>query len=197
MKAKIILFLFLVSQCTALAALPFSSTNVRVEDLPSPYHALMQQPLMTLSIEKYYQRRALLHKINSHWDKKTNIYSRTIIMLIDNNKKRNKVKIAKEHKTALIVELAFIKINFNALPEAIKKKILYTDLPLGKLLAMNKIATSSRERSYFAVKCEGFIAKKLPCVQGSLIYGRHNTLVRKSNGVWLAKVVEILSGIPS
>lgn len=190
----IVLFFFLYTQSVAAEVPSFHFTKVQVGQLPSPYHYLLQQPLMTIGIENYYRREAKIHKISAQWNKKTNTYTRTIIMLIDNDRVRNNVKLAEAQKTALVVELAFIEINFNALSNPIKKAVLHTDLPFGKLLATNKIATRQEGLSFFSLKCDAFIAKYLSCTRRTKIFGRRNTLVRKSDGIWLAKVVEILSG---
>lgn len=174
-----------------ITLLPDKATT---KELPRPYDFLLNQPLMTIGVEEYYQRTPKIKVINALRNKKSNTYSRAVIMLIDKDKARNNVSIAQTKKNEVVVEFALITMNFNALPETIITGVLSSDVPFGKLLAKNKIRTFSKDKHYFSVNCEAFIAKYLHCNAGNKLFGRTNTLVNADNGKWLAYVVELLSG---
>ncbi|CEG60445.1 hypothetical protein [Legionella micdadei] len=169
-------------------------TEVDQNKLPPPYDFLLTQHLMTMGVEQYYHRTPQIRAIHVLKNAKANTYSRVITMLVDRDHARNNVKMAQVKKDALVVELAFITINFNALPEKIVSAVLNTQIPFGKLLATHKIETLNDDRHYFAVQCNEVITKYIPCGKNAIIYGRTNTIIRKKDKQWLAKVVEILSG---
>ena len=98
---------------------------------------------------------------------------------------------AKEEK---VVELAFITMNFNALPEKIIKDVLNTNVPFGKLLSNNHVEIFVTDRTYFWVKCDKVFASLTRCHINSKLYGRTNTIIQANNNKWLAHVVEILPG---
>ncbi len=175
-----------------------SETAKKVDqtDLPAPYQILLTQPLLTLALENYYLRTPKIEKIYEKNDKLANTYSRVIIMLMDSNKGRDNVKKARLTHETVVVELALIIINFKELSAAIRSTILHSDTPFGKLLQRNKIEIESVKRQYFSIVCNPTIAKYLNCAPNKVTFGRTNTLLKKSNGVWVARVVEILSGSP-
>jgi hypothetical protein len=171
------------------------ASNVSVNALPSPYDFLLTQPLMTLGMEHYYQRRPTIQTIYALKNNKANTYFRLITLLIDSNKIRNNLNIAKTKKDAVVVGLASITMNFAALPETIKNAVLKTQQPFGELLARSKIDIIDADRRYFSLRCNAAIAKYIHCKEASILYGRSHTIVAKDNGQWLARVVEILSGL--
>lgn len=170
------------------------TTRVNQSMLPHPYNYLLTQPLMTKGIEKYYQRTAIIQKIYAKKNKRDNTYYRTIIMLLDHNKARNNARLAQKKKEVMVAELAFITINFNALPQKVIANILNTNIPLGKLLLTHHIKTSSINRSYFSIRCDAVLSSLTHCNLNSQLYGRTNTLIRMDNKQWIARVVEILPG---
>lgn len=169
------------------------STAINKKKLPVPYDFLLTQTLMTPGIEQFYQRRAIIKPIFVKRDQTENTYSRAILMLVDSNKQRNNVKAAQEKNEAMVVELALITMNFNELPKSFINEITTTNIPFGKLLQINQIETKNRDQQYFSIKCNSVISNYLPCKIDSQIYGRTNTIVKKSNSKLLAQVVEILS----
>ncbi|MCL9685569.1 hypothetical protein [Legionella maioricensis] len=177
-----------------LGAPRFSSSEVNKECLPTPYDFLLVQPLMTMGIEKYYQRTPSIQLIHGRMDQKRNTYSRAIYMLLDRNKYKSEISKPKDPKQ-VVVELAFITINFNELSEQAIAAILNTNVPFGKILINNKINTFTEDRAYFSVKCNFDLVRLLHCRKNNIIYGRVNTLIRKDNKKWVAKVIEILPGL--
>lgn len=162
--------------------------EVNEKDLPAPFNYLLQQPLMTLGIEKYYQRAPIIQVIHEEINQKDNTYSRAVYLLLDKNKKKG---IGGE-LDQIIAVLAFITINFNELPHTAIANVLHSTIPFGKILINHKINTTSTDKAYFAVNCTPDLVKRIHCKLDALVYGRVNTLVKKDNGQWLAKVVEIL-----
>lgn len=159
-------------------AIPISESS-----LPVPYNYLLTQPLMTKGIETYYQRKAIIKTIYAKRSKVYNYYSRVILMLLDKKKETQ------------VAELAFITMNFNELPENLIRDVLNTNIPFGKLLLTYHLKTASINRSYFAIKCNHQLSSLTYCKLNTRLYGRHNTLIRKDNKRWVAKVVELLPAL--
>ncbi|ASQ47292.1 hypothetical protein [Legionella clemsonensis] len=167
-------------------------TKIKQSELPAPFDFLLTQPLMTLGLEKYYQRNSQIKVIHAQKNSKENTYSRTILMVMDNNKKRNNVAIAQAAKQTIVVEFAFITINFNALPHAVIEGVLHSKTPFGRLLTLHKIKTTTSNRVYFKLPCTAQLAALMNCKLNNPLYGRLNTLNHAENGQWLARVMEIL-----
>ncbi len=178
-----------------LGTTQFIGSEINKEALPAPYDFLLTQPLMTLGIEKYYQRIPVIQLIHKERNQKNNTYSRAIYMLLDRYKyKKSKIPRQRDPKKA-IVELAFITMNFNELPEQAIFSILNSNTPFGKILVNNKINVVTDGRAYFSVNCNSVLVKVLHCKKNSTLYGRINTLIRKDNKKWISKVIEILPGL--
>lgn len=165
---------------------------IRLNQLPSPYNEILTQPLMTQSIETYYGRSAIIKALFAEQDPVKNVYSRSIMMFIDKSKQRNNPDEALEKNEAMVVELAFISINFNELPKNVKQEILNTNIPFGKLLNKYQIQIATRDRKYYKIKCNSDLVSLIHCKEKQFIYGRTNTIIRSDNKKWLAHVVEIL-----
>lgn len=175
-----------------LAEINKIGTKVDSAQLPSPYNELLTQPLMTKSIEKYYERSAIIKTIYTGRDPDKNTYQRSIVMLIDNNKARNKPDFAQTQKEVTVVELAFISINFNELPKRMIEEIQQTNIPFGKLLVKYQVPILTQDRNYYKVRCNRALASLIYCNINDFIYGRTNTIIKADNKKWLAHVVEIL-----
>ena len=171
-----------------------AGVEVNKDSLPIPYNFLLTQPLMTLGIEQYYQRVPQIKSIYAKQNYKNNSYSRAIYMILNKEKMKNKKSPKPEQSKVLTVELAFITINFNELPNNVITNILEGKIPFGKLLVDNKIKTFTKDRAYFSTQCTKDLAKILHCKMNKNIYGRINTLVREDTKNWVAQVIEILSG---
>lgn len=172
-----------------------NANRVNQSMLPIPYNYLLTQPLMTKGIEDYYQRTPIIHTIYARKNESDNSYYRLITMLVDHDKARNNADFAQKKEEAFVVELAFIKMNFNALPQKVIKEVLHTNTPFGKLLMNNHIKTLSQDRTYFSLQCNELLSSLTHCKLKSTLYGRTNTLVRTDNNQWVAQVVEILPGL--
>ncbi len=210
MGKKIILlslFVFFLNICTAAPTTPLPKNQILVDKLnkivtmsrqvkqralPVPYNYLLTQTLMTLSIEKYYQRTAITHVVFAKKNQKDNTYFRIIILLVDSNKTRNDSKQALEMNEQLPVELALIKINFNQLPKKLIHDVLHSNIPFGKLLIKNHVDILSNNRRYFSTYCDKTLVSLIHCNLNSKLYGRSNTLLRADNKKWVARVIEIL-----
>ncbi len=187
------LYLFLEKQNFSSAYKP-NLKLVNTAELSKPYQFLLTQPLMTVGIAQYYQHtpkvRPPLYAENHFAEK---IYSRAVIMVIDNNKNRDDALIADKNKESTIVELGLITINFNALSEKMIDGVLHSQVPFGTLLVKNNIKIHNADRSFFSLTCDKNFSKFLNCSLGKTLYGRTNTLIREDNGQWVAHVVEILT----
>jgi hypothetical protein len=169
---------------------------IEKSQLTVPYDYLLTQPLMTVGIAQYYQRtpqvRKPLYRIENS---NQQIYSRGIIMIIDNDQHRDQALVADHLGQSTVVELGLITINFKALPPTVIDGILHTPTPFGALLVKNHIKTHDAQTHYFMIKCNQHFSQYWQCPAGKILYGRTNTLVRDDNSQWVAHVVEILTGV--
>lgn len=172
-------------------------STVSKSKLPRPYSYVLTQPLLTGSIKAHYQRTPIINVIDAKQNSLQHTYSRLITMIVDKNKHRNNPSIAQKKNEGLAVELAYITINFDALPEQMIKKILNTTIPFGQLLIENKVQVSTNKRTYFLTPCSKIIAPLLNCQIGSKLYGRTNTIYRADNQQWIAHVTEIMPAMKS
>ncbi len=180
------------AEVNKLAKIDKIGEKVNLSQLPSPYNVLLTQPLMTKAIEKYYDRTAVVKTIEAYLEQSKNIYHRSIIMLVDKNKKRNKPDIAQTKKEAIVAELAFIAINFDELPKKLVDDVLHTNIPFGQLLTQYQVKVLTQDRNYFKVSCNETLATLISCPLNHSVYGRTNTIIRADNKKWLAHVIEIL-----
>ncbi|HAT8179159.1 TPA: hypothetical protein JA361_06710 [Legionella pneumophila] len=169
------------------------STILSKDSLISPYNYLLTQPLMTTTLERYYQRTSRIKVITAFINPHNNTYSRIIILYVDRNKKRNNVDLAQKKNEIIPVELAAIKINFEELSEKLITDIIHTNIPFGKLLTQHHLQVFSKDRSYFSLACNKMLASLIHCKPNKKLYGRTNLLVRADNKKWVAQVIEILS----
>jgi hypothetical protein len=178
----------------AISYMVQQSPEVNKDSLPVPYNYLLLQPLMTKGMETYYQRIPLIRTLYAAKIPSDNTYFRAILMFVDKDKDRNNPQWAQKKNEILIVELAFITINFNELPTKLINDVLNTNIPFGTLLSNNQINVVSTDRSYFAIKCNPLLSSLTHCTLNSTLYGRKNTLINRDSKKWLARVVEILPG---
>lgn len=169
--------------------------TVGESELPAPFNYLLTQPLMTLAIETFYQRTPIIQILYVKQQKE--VYSRAILMLVDSDKQRNNAKEAQKNGEEIVVELAFITMNFSALPDSIKRDVLNTNHPFGKSLALHHVKIATEDRRYFAMKCNELLVSLLHCRLNTTLYGRTNTLVRVDDHQWLAHTIEIVTGLQS
>ncbi len=158
------------------------------ESLPQPYRYLLSQPLLTPALKKYYQQKPIIQTLMANKNIYEQTYSRTIVMLINKNKKSNILN----SKVTKVIELAFITMNFAALPEQIKNQVLHTNIPFGQLLLNYDIKITTQGRTYFAMQCDEALLALTNCEKDKKLYGRTNTIINIANNRWLAHVVEIL-----
>lgn len=162
--------------------------------LPSMPQNILTQTLLTPAIAQYYQRTPKIRApLQMDDDTKNNHYYRAIIMLVDNDAKRDDAIAADRLKQSTVVELGLISINFSALPQAMIAAVRQGEIPFGTLLTEHKITADSINARFFKMTCDQHLAKYLQCAVGHTLYGRTNTLVRDDNHVWIAHVVEILT----
>lgn len=167
---------------------------LKEKELPPPYDFLLTEPLMTISLEKYYSRAAQIKTIDAIKNENENTYSRVIMMVVDGDKARNDIKLALAQREEIVIELALIVINFNELPENIIKGVLNSKVPFGELLVSNHLESLTTELGYFSVNCSAMLLPYFAGNANNKLFGRRNTLVRKDNGKWIAQVVQLLSG---
>ena len=168
------------------------SLKVKQEELPTPYDYLLTQPLITIGLEKHYQRTASIKIINFSLNESDGIYTRSILMIVDSNKKRNDAITAGKNHEEVPIELAFIEINFNELPDNITSAITHAKVPFGTIIKKSGLKTYSTDREYFAITCENKLAELIHCKPNAQVYGRKNTIKKKMDNKWIARTLEIL-----
>lgn len=185
-----------INELTVLLGIePLSALPEDKRSLPYPYEYLLTQPLITLGISNYYRRVPIIQVLNSFLNTNKTGYSRVITMYIDPDLHRNKPEIAHKNKQDIIVELAFIKINFRELPAQMVSDILNKDIPFGKLLVNNGISILNKNQRFFSLKCSSTLARIMHCKTHHTLYGRINTLIRADNKKAIADTIEILAGV--
>jgi hypothetical protein len=168
---------------------------VQESDLPDMQRSILSQPLLTTAIADYYQRKPKIRKpLHIEDNIEQQQFYRAIIMIVDKNAQRDDALLADTLHESTIVELGLISINFAALPKQVVEGVRNGKIPFGALLMEHQVATDSINTRYFKMLCEQHLATYLQCELGHTLYGRSNTLVRNDNHVWVAHVVEILTG---
>ncbi len=180
------------SQSIQLDTLQSPRFSVSANQLPPPYNILLTQPLMTPTLEKYYQRKTIIQPLFVQENQQKQTYSRVIIMLVDTNKSRDNPTDAITTKETKTVELAFITINFQALSNSMQKNVRETNIPFGALLRTHHVNVETKNRAYFKIKCDEQLNALLGCPINHNTYGRMNTIVDRQTKKWLAQVTEIL-----
>lgn len=163
--------------------------------LPKMQAEILTQPLLTPAIADYYQRTPKIRsplKVDEDLQHKT--FYRAIVMIVDNNKKRDDALEADRLNESMIVEMGLISIDFSALPKKVVEGVRGGQTPFGTLLLENKVDTHSINTRYFKVACDQQLAHDLKCETGQILYGRSNTIVRDDDHAHIAHVVEILTG---
>lgn len=163
--------------------------------LPQPWSYLLVQPLMTVGIENYYQRKTIIQPIIAKLDASGKKYSRCIIMLMDSRKARNNPEVAAQLNESLVAEIAFIRIKMSELPPKVVDEILHSNTPFGKILLKHNIEIMSQDQRYFSISCDQNLKILTGCRPYQVMYGRNNSLISKKNKQQLAEVTEILPKI--
>lgn len=165
------------------------------QHLPPPYNFLLTQPVMTAGIAQYYQRtpkiRTPLYVI---YEPTQQLLSRGIVMIVDRQSQRDNALVADQLGEAMKVELGLIQMNLAALPEAMIDTLRSSQTPFGALLVEFNIKTYHQCSQYFRIICRA-IAPYLGCDYDTVLHGRANTLLNVDNGQWLARTVEVLTGL--
>lgn len=186
---------FFVQQHIAESSRP-SLTYVEQSVLPSPYDFLLTQPLMTIGIADYYQRTPMvcppLYAIS---DAKNKIYGRAVIMVVDKNAQRDDALAADKIGESNVTELGLITINMTAVPAAVMEGVVNSQIPFGALLKKYNVKTRTEGRRYFKITCDATFSQLLDCPLNTTLYGRTNTLIGEDSNLWVAQVVEILTGV--
>ncbi len=163
--------------------------------LPAPYDFLLTQPLMTVGITEYYQRtpkiRTPLYAIQENAQQ---TFARAIVMIIDRDSQRNNALIADPLGEAELVELGLIQMNLAVLSKPLVDNLRHSQVPFGALLVDYQMKTRPDRTHYFKVVGNA-LAPYLAHNNQVVLYGRANTLICEKSGQWLARTVEILTGI--
>ena len=150
--------------------------TVRPDRMPEPYRSLLAHDQdMTPTLEKFYRQKIHLEILSRQ--QRGGFYSREVVLLLDN--------------TDQPVEFGAIKINLSVFPNAARREILEGRLPLGHILAEDKIAHTSRPKAFLRVTSDGFINGALRLKGSCVLFGRRNTLLDPAQHP-IAEIVEIL-----
>ncbi len=150
--------------------------NVPGEQVPQPFRKLLvHEGDMTPTLEKFH--RSAIHLNVLGREQRDDIYFREVLLLADDSEK--------------VVEFGAIKINLAYFPPPARQEILREHLPLGTILARNKIDHTSRPKAFLKVQSDAFMNGVLGLNGVHTLYGRRNTL-SNLQGQPLAEIVEIL-----
>jgi chorismate-pyruvate lyase len=144
--------------------------------VPPPYNELLvHEGDMTPTLEKFHGSNIHLRVLRreQHGD----FYFRQVLLLTDDGEKP--------------VEFGAIKIFLEQFPTAARNEILSERIPLGTILARNKIAHLSRPKAYVRINSDGYINKAFSIEGVHTLFGRRNTLSTPEHHI-LAEIFEIL-----
>lgn len=150
--------------------------RLKPDRVPHPHHALLVHNTdMTSTLEKFHGESLHIEALARHVHE--NEYYREVVLVLNRSKKR--------------VEFGAIKINLTLFPMDAQQEILREQQPLGRILTAFKIPFSSRPAVFLRLNSDTFISSALHLEEGSVLYGRRNSLL----DAWdqpLAEIVEIL-----
>ncbi|MFT3742180.1 MAG: hypothetical protein QM752_05860 [Gammaproteobacteria bacterium] len=168
-------------------------TALAQTQLPKPYHFLLTQPLMTVGLQQFYQRKPMLRApLYSVYDESNQQYSRAIVLMIDSCQRRNDALVADQASEAQPIVLGFITMNLSALPVKMVSDVLEAKTPLGALLADSALNLHSQRRYLNLRDRQQVLTASLGATSTRTLYGRTNAL-SLADGQWVARVVEVLS----
>jgi hypothetical protein len=145
------------------------------DDIPLPYQSLLVHKIdMTLTLERHFGGRVALRPLSTFlhgpW------YFRRVLL-------------AQEY-TGRPVEMGAIRIKVSAFPEAIRRKILKNDIPLGRLLRDGGVAYESRPKMFLSVTPNAEMMGVFWMREPKTLYGRRTEMFR--NGAKIGDIVEVL-----
>jgi hypothetical protein len=186
---------FFVQQHIAESSCP-SLTYIEQSVLPLPYDFLLTQPLMTIGIADYYQRTPMVRPpLYAVSDAKNKTYARAVIMVVDKNAQRDDALAADKIGESNVAELGLITINMTVVPATVMEGVVNNQVPFGALLKKYNVKTRTEGRRYFKITCDATFSQLLGCPLNTTLYGRTNTLIGEESNLWVAQVVEILTGV--
>ena len=145
-------------------------------EMPEPYRSLLVHLSdMTSTLENFHGDRLKLEVLSSRVD--GGIYLREVLLRLE--------------KSGKPVEFGAIRIHLDRFEPEPRKLILGGKVPLGRVLAEQKVPFTSRPNGFFRIAADSFIGPLLAAEEGIRLHARRNTLSNPS-GQPLADIVEIL-----
>lgn len=144
--------------------------------MPEPYRSLLVHLSdMTSTLENFHGDRLKLEVLSSRVD--GGIYLREVLLRLE--------------KSGKPVEFGAIRIHLDRFEAEPRRLILSGKVPLGRVLAEQKVPFTSRPNGFFQIHADAFIGPLLAAAPGAVLYARRNTLSNPA-GQSLAEIVEIL-----
>lgn len=155
---------------------PPSATRVEGCELPEPYRSLLaHESDMTPTLEDFHGDRIALQVLDFRRAEQS--LWRLVVLRLQETKRP--------------VEFGAIVIHLGAFPQHAQERILEGRLPLGSIMAANRVERISQPEAFFHIRADRMIAESLGTRVGFWLYGRRNRLTTPS-GQTLADIVEIL-----
>lgn len=145
-------------------------------EMPEPYRSLLVHLSdMTSTLENFHGDHLKLEVLSSRVE--GDIYMREVLLRLE--------------KSGKPVEFGAIRIHLDRFEAEPRRIILGGKVPLGRVLAEQKVPFTSRPNGFFRIAADCFIGPLLAAGEGTRLYARRNTLSNPA-GQPLAEIVEIL-----
>ena len=145
-------------------------------EMPEPHRSLLVHLNdMTSTLENFHGDRLKLEVLSSRVE--GDVYLREVLLRLE--------------KSGKPVEFGAILIHLDRFDPEPRRLILSGKVPLGRVLAEQKVPFTSRPNGFFRIAADSFIGPLLSAPESTGLYARRNTLSNPA-GLPLAEIVEIL-----
>ena len=159
---------------------PMEFAVIAPAGVPEPYRTLLvHERDMTRTLEQFHNGVIHLRVLSSYHEREA--YWRESVLELDGSNRA--------------VEYGAIKIHLDRFPQPWRTQILEERRPLGGILNASGIRYTSRPTAHLRFTPDEFMSRALQLRDGTLLYGRQNTL-RDDSGQVLAEIIEILPPAP-
>ena len=147
------------------------------DEMPQPFRELLVHNRdMTPTLERFFGETIALNVLHSN--RNNGVYSREVILYTG--------------RTRRPVEYGSIDIHVDNFEPAPRERILRNEMPLGSILAHDRVEHISAPRAYFRLHSDAMMETHFEVQSAATLYGRRNRLLTL-DGRTLAEIVEIIT----
>ena len=154
---------------------PPAAEAIGADDIPMPYRSLLVHTNdMTMTLERHFGGRVGLRPLSTFFDGRSYV---------------RRVLLAQEH-TGRPLEMGAIRIQVDVFSEPIRRQILESGIPLGRLLRDGGVQYESRPKAFLAVTPNSEMMGVFWMPEPRTLYGRRTEMIH--DGAKIGDIVEIL-----